>query len=122
MAPRTRQVCAALPVRSACTYLDRHIDEHTKRALNCIKYHGPNRERALNKLREADIVITTYHTLASDASSAEQSLNKIEWYRLVLDEGMLFQACCRMFCCYIVLTEISSHHTSTEHWSASDSC
>ena len=57
--------------------------------LKCIKYHGLNRERSLDKLCEADIVITTYHTLASDTSSTNNPLNKLEWYRLVLDEGTL---------------------------------
>ena len=36
---------------------------------------------------EADIVITTYHTLASDFARAKHELREIEWYRLVLDEG-----------------------------------
>lgn len=36
---------------------------------------------------EADIVITTYHTLASDLTGTKGVLRDIEWYRLVLDEG-----------------------------------
>lgn len=39
------------------------------------------------KLCDADLVITTYHTLASDFANRRDPLNDIEWYRLVLDEG-----------------------------------
>jgi SWI/SNF-related matrix-associated actin-dependent regulator of chromatin subfamily A3 len=42
-----------------------------------------------NQLHDADIVISTYHTLASDFSNSKNSLEEIEWYRLVLDEGDL---------------------------------
>lgn len=71
--------------------LERHFDEDTKRLLKCIKYHGPDRERSLEELQETDIVITTYHTLASDVSNARRSLERIEWYRLVLDEAHIIR-------------------------------
>ncbi|KAF1361981.1 hypothetical protein EJ07DRAFT_109297 [Lizonia empirigonia] len=60
------------------------IDEH---GLKTFKYHGQNRRCSVDKLRDTDIVITTYHTLASDYSNAKGLLNQVEWYRLVLDEG-----------------------------------
>ncbi|KAF2630454.1 hypothetical protein BU25DRAFT_335088 [Macroventuria anomochaeta] len=71
--------------------LDKHFDDNTKRLLKCVKYHGPSRERSLEELRDTDIVITTYHTLASDASNTKNSLQKIEWYRLVLDEAHIIR-------------------------------
>lgn len=52
------------------------------------KYHGQNRERSQGALCDADIVITTYHTLASEVANSTHLINDIEWYRLVLDEGM----------------------------------
>jgi SNF2 family DNA or RNA helicase len=36
---------------------------------------------------DADIIITTYHTLASDFAGSKGGLRNLEWYRLVLDEG-----------------------------------
>lgn len=54
------------------------------------KYHGQNRERSQSALCNADIVITTYHTLASEVANSTHLINDIEWYRLVLDEGMCF--------------------------------
>jgi SWI/SNF-related matrix-associated actin-dependent regulator of chromatin subfamily A3 len=71
--------------------LDRHFDEDTKGLLKCVKYHGPDRQRSLENLRETDIVLTTYHTLASDVSNARRSLERIEWYRLVLDEAHIIR-------------------------------
>ena len=43
----------------------------------------------LNNLQDADIVITTYNTLAKEfAAGAENSLlHTMKWYRIVLDEG-----------------------------------
>lgn len=66
---------------------DRHFDHATLNALTTIKYHGQNRERSPAMICDADIVITTYHTLASETSSSKNLINDIEWYRLVLDEG-----------------------------------
>jgi SWI/SNF-related matrix-associated actin-dependent regulator of chromatin subfamily A3 len=73
--------------------MDRHIDHQPHNRLQTIKFHGQKRETDVKKLREADIVLTTYHTLASgtdthrDPRNPRNPLNQIEWYRLVLDEG-----------------------------------
>ncbi|KAJ4988673.1 DNA repair and recombination protein rad5c [Stagonosporopsis vannaccii] len=66
----------------------RHFSNHT---LTTIKYHGQKRRCSLDKLRETDLVITTYHTLASDFSNDKGLLNQIEWYRLVLDEAHIIR-------------------------------
>jgi hypothetical protein len=62
----------------------------TLNALMTIKYHGQNRERSPAMLCDADIVITTYHTLSCELSSSNNLINDIEWYRLVLDEGICY--------------------------------
>jgi SWI/SNF-related matrix-associated actin-dependent regulator of chromatin subfamily A3 len=67
----------------------RHFDFVTLDALRTIKYHGQNRERTAAVLCDADIVITTYHTLATENSNSTHLINDIEWYRLVLDEGAI---------------------------------
>jgi SWI/SNF-related matrix-associated actin-dependent regulator of chromatin subfamily A3 len=71
--------------------LDKHFDHATRQSLGTIKYHGINRERLQAKLCEADIVITTYHTLASEFSSSRTLISDIEWYRLVLDEAHIIR-------------------------------
>ncbi|KAI4702778.1 hypothetical protein J4E89_010312 [Alternaria sp. Ai002NY15] len=71
--------------------LDKHFDEPTRKALKAIKYHGPHRHVSLEKLMEPDIVITTYHTLASDFARTQHDLRNIEWYRLVIDEAHIIR-------------------------------
>ncbi|CAO2649604.1 Nn.00g069890.m01.CDS01 [Neocucurbitaria sp. VM-36] len=71
--------------------LEKHFDESTFRSLATIKYHGKHRECFSMKMCDADIVITTYHTLASDFSAGKSLLSDIEWYRLVLDEAHIIR-------------------------------
>lgn len=40
-----------------------------------------------NALADSDIVLSTYHTVAADALDDASPLNKITWFRIVLDEG-----------------------------------
>jgi SWI/SNF-related matrix-associated actin-dependent regulator of chromatin subfamily A3 len=70
------------------TNRSRHFDSSTLSALRTIKYHGLSRERSSAGLCDADIVITTYHTLAAEIANSNNLVNDIEWYRLVLDEGI----------------------------------
>jgi SWI/SNF-related matrix-associated actin-dependent regulator of chromatin subfamily A3 len=62
---------------------------HTGQALQVIKYHGQGREQDIVRLKQADVVLTTYNTLAAEKEpKAKKSLlHKIGWYRLILDEG-----------------------------------
>ncbi|RAR10299.1 dna repair and recombination protein rad5c [Stemphylium lycopersici] len=71
--------------------LEKHFDEPTRQALSTIKYHGYNRNASIDKLAEADIVITTYHTLASEFTGAKSALRNYNWYRLVLDEAHIIR-------------------------------
>jgi hypothetical protein len=71
--------------------MDRHFDPATHSAIKKIKYHGQSRETDLSKLCEADFVVTTYHTLASDSGGRRNPLSEIEWFRLVLDEAHIIR-------------------------------
>jgi SWI/SNF-related matrix-associated actin-dependent regulator of chromatin subfamily A3 len=71
--------------------MDRHFHRHVCDVLTMIKYHGTNRQIDSAKLRDADIVLTTYHTLASDHTKNKDLLRDIEWYRLVLDEAHIIR-------------------------------
>ncbi|KAF2736997.1 hypothetical protein EJ04DRAFT_431957 [Polyplosphaeria fusca] len=71
--------------------IERHFHRQVSGSLKMIKYHGAYRETSIDKLREADLIITTYHTLASDFAGKKNPLNDIEWYRLVLDEAHIIR-------------------------------
>ncbi|CAI9627663.1 unnamed protein product [Alternaria burnsii] len=71
--------------------LDKHFNDSSRGVLKVIKYHGPHRHTSADRFVEADIVITTYHTLASDLAGIKGALRDIEWYRLVLDEAHIIR-------------------------------
>ncbi|KAH8592599.1 SNF2 family N-terminal domain-containing protein [Bisporella sp. PMI_857] len=51
----------------------------------CI-FHGPGRPESLEKVIDHDLILTTYATLSAD-SNVLRVLQKIEWFRIVLDEA-----------------------------------
>ena len=55
-------------------------------ALKFVLFHGPSRPKNAEPLTSTDVVLTTYGTLAADYKKAGL-LQKMEWYRVVLDEG-----------------------------------
>jgi len=68
------------------------INIHAGDALKTIKYHGQGRVKDATDLEDCDIVITTYNTLAAEAAGKRSLLHKINWYRVVLDEGKQYLA------------------------------
>ncbi|KAF2847249.1 hypothetical protein T440DRAFT_492050 [Plenodomus tracheiphilus IPT5] len=71
--------------------LEKHFDRPTRDALTALKYHGKNRQFSIDQLCEADIIITTYYTLASDFAGPSHPLRELQWYRLVLDEAHIIR-------------------------------
>lgn len=76
------------------------IEKHTNNALSVIVYHGANREVDVEKLAEADVIMTTYSVLESmyrkqttgfkrkDGIYKEDSaLHKMKFHRVILDEA-----------------------------------
>lgn len=55
-------------------------------ALNLILFHGQDRHKNPDTLATTDVVLTTYGTLAADYKKV-RLLQKMDWYRVVLDEG-----------------------------------
>ena len=52
------------------------------------KYHGSEKEIDLDRLREHDIVLTTFSTIESDArAKGFRFFPRYKWFRIVLDEG-----------------------------------
>jgi SNF2 family DNA or RNA helicase len=63
-------------------------------ALKVLVHHGPNRTKSADKLKQYDVVITTYQVLASEHASCgdgPDGLKKgcfaMNWYRTMLDEA-----------------------------------
>jgi SNF2 family DNA or RNA helicase len=63
-------------------------------ALKVLVHHGPNRTKSADKLKQYDVVITTYQVLASEHASCgdgPDGLKKgcfaVSWYRTMLDEA-----------------------------------
>jgi SWI/SNF-related matrix-associated actin-dependent regulator of chromatin subfamily A3 len=54
------------------------------------KFHGNSRENDPRSLLDFDIVLTTYSTLVVDFSKDLGVLHRVQWFRVVLDEGMSF--------------------------------
>lgn len=63
-------------------------------ALKVLVHHGPNRTKSADKLKQYDVVITTYQVLASEhaqCGDGPDGLQKgcfaVHWYRMMLDEA-----------------------------------
>jgi SWI/SNF-related matrix-associated actin-dependent regulator of chromatin subfamily A3 len=52
-----------------------------------VKYHGQGRESSALALADTDIVLSTYHTIAAETLDHSSPVYKIDWFRIVLDEG-----------------------------------
>jgi len=61
-----------------------------------MKYHGSKRKNLLSTVEDVDIVLTTYHTMVSDGETSGP-LHKVDWFRVVLDEGMKSQISMKVF-------------------------
>jgi SWI/SNF-related matrix-associated actin-dependent regulator of chromatin subfamily A3 len=67
------------------------IKKHCPDSFNVVRYHGQRRERSPDVVASADIVITTYHTLAAEMAKNGSALHDIAWYRTVLDEAHIIR-------------------------------
>ena len=80
---------------SACCYQHWMIDntEHDRHVypgnVSYYKYHGHRRKIQRSELVQNEIVLTTYGTVAAERNKPQKLLFNIDWYRIVLDEGMV---------------------------------
>ncbi|KAI7841955.1 hypothetical protein COHA_004482 [Chlorella ohadii] len=66
------------------------IEEHTAGNLSVCVYHGPDRDKRVSVLSQYDVVLTTYNTLAAEAS-AKNGVCRVDWLRVVLDEAHIIK-------------------------------
>ena len=85
LGPRSAEVSVdSLSLAATTNYTIRHI---LPNIFTVHKYHGLKRETDLTKLRNFDIVFTTYATIAAEFCKGVSLIHQLEYYRLVLDEG-----------------------------------
>lgn len=55
--------------------------------LSVVKFHGARRTRNMDKLRQSDIVLTTYRIVVNETQQHVPTIGAIRWGRIVLDES-----------------------------------
>lgn len=81
----TLVVVLSLPIMNDCWI--REIESGMNVPLQYFKYHGKRRTEHTQPLFESDIVLTTYHTLATERKIKRAPMKAIKWFRIVLDEA-----------------------------------
>ncbi|GFR86838.1 helicase-like transcription factor [Elysia marginata] len=83
-------ICPLSVISNWVGQFEEHVDQHVH--ISLYVYYGGSRKKDVQLLKQQDVVITTYSTLASDFKSVKQSpLHKVEWLRVVLDEGHIIR-------------------------------
>jgi SNF2 family DNA or RNA helicase len=96
----------SLPPFTTCNILTRH--RHIYGGLRVCEYHGRGRETNVEAIANADIVLSTYHTVAGESSKTTSPLFRIYWFRIVLDEGTYYLS---NICYTLLITMLSTYHS-----------
>uniref|UniRef100_A0AAV2JHR4 Helicase-like transcription factor n=1 Tax=Knipowitschia caucasica TaxID=637954 RepID=A0AAV2JHR4_KNICA len=83
-ATATLIVCPLSVLSNWLEQFEQHVSVNVK--LNMYLYYGAERNRSQKFLSSQDVVITTYNVLSTDFGN-KSPLHKINWLRVVLDEG-----------------------------------
>uniref|UniRef100_A0A803LT29 Uncharacterized protein n=1 Tax=Chenopodium quinoa TaxID=63459 RepID=A0A803LT29_CHEQI len=83
----------------------KQLSDHTYlNTLKCYEYHGKDRTRDVEVLKKYDVVLTSYNTLSVEESQSDSPMNKMDWRRIILDEGhMIKNANAKLSCAVTAL-------------------
>ncbi|KAH8880490.1 hypothetical protein GQ53DRAFT_891050 [Thozetella sp. PMI_491] len=87
----SRSTLVVLPSALLINNWTKEINMHIGETANVIRYHGRTRVRRLDTLADSDIVLTTYHTLATELGKKKSALHRVGWYRIILDEAHIIR-------------------------------
>ncbi|UKZ69785.1 uncharacterized protein TrAtP1_010789 [Trichoderma atroviride] len=110
--PRKPPSKATLIITPSSLLIDTWVDEIHKHAypgkLPFHKHLGSSRHAEANLLRERLVVFTTYATVAAEFRRGDTTLQKINWFRIVLDEAHDIRNCSTKQ--YKAVTSLSAQH------------
>lgn len=81
-------ICPVSVLSNWLEQFEQHVSANVK--VNVYLYYGPERNRSPKFLLSQDVVITTYNVLSTEFGN-KSPLHKINWLRVVLDEGHIIR-------------------------------
>ncbi|KIW84079.1 hypothetical protein Z517_03325 [Fonsecaea pedrosoi CBS 271.37] len=105
---RSRATLIIAPSLEIMTVWRDELKNFTDNSLKVLIYHGRTRCRQVERISEADIVFTTYHTLAAERKIKKSPLMSINWFRLVLDEAHCIRR--QSTTLYVAVAELEACH------------
>jgi SWI/SNF-related matrix-associated actin-dependent regulator of chromatin subfamily A3 len=84
---RTRATLVVLSSLLIMNEWRKEIKTHLGSSLKWFNYHGKGRQNQLQSIFDSDIVLTTYHTLATERRTKKGCIASVKWFRIILDEA-----------------------------------
>ncbi|KAK4940400.1 hypothetical protein LTR10_019506 [Elasticomyces elasticus] len=84
---RSRATLVVVPSLLIMNGWQEEIESRLNTSLSYFRYHGRGRKNHPRSMLDADIILTTYHTLAAERKAKKHPSKSIKWFRIVLDEA-----------------------------------
>ncbi|PMD57824.1 uncharacterized protein K444DRAFT_592612 [Hyaloscypha bicolor E] len=94
---RSRATLVLVPSQMLIKSWNEEINKHIYGGLRVCEYHGRGRETKVEAIANADVVLSTYHTVAGESTKTTSPLFRIHWFRIVLDEAHIIRTASTLF-------------------------